>query len=195
MLNIYDAIGSIVADINNYGVRLNYLYGSAREVQQTLVEWSKDPQMKEKKYPCLIMFTPIAVERELYTTTTVTIILVKDTEKNYKTHERITNVYEPYLWPIYELFMHFLRLSINFDIDSSGRVPQTTTDIFFYSPTPAHEQNVFSAVLDAIEIADLELTLVDKGCSSEGIEGFVYNVIHEGENVIHEGENVIQTMI
>ena len=57
MLNIYDAIASIVMSINKEGTALNFIYGSAKEVQQTLIEWSKDPAMKSQKYPCLILFT------------------------------------------------------------------------------------------------------------------------------------------
>ena len=186
--------------INKEGISLNYLWGSAREVQQTLIEWSKDPVMKSQKYPCLILFTPVKVPREQGNNdpanVTPEIVIVTDTKKNYKSSERKQFIYEPILWPIYDRFMYYVKLSEYFNNNSSGRIPHTTVDRFYYSPTPAHEQNVFSAVLDAVEISDLELILKElttESCYMDIVEKYVYRVTLDGGAV--EAVDCIYTVI
>lgn len=162
MLNIYDAIGDIVARTS--GVT-NYIYGSPAEIQQRLINWGKSVTMKDSKYPCVILFTPIEQLKEQdarnsYAEVSLDIVIVTGTEKTYSTPDRMVNSYATTLHPIYESFIEQIRLSRFFDIDSSGRIPHKTTDLFYYSPTPANEQNVFSAILDAVEISNLELKLI-----------------------------------
>ncbi len=163
MVTIYEAIESVVDKINETK-SLNLIFGSAKEVQQTLVEWSKSPSKKNSKYPCLIVFTPITVPREQSErvddgVVAVDMVIVTNTKKTYKVSKRIEMVYEPVLWPLYELLIETIKLSDKFDNPSNGLIAHQTTDRFYYSPTPAADQNVFAAVLDAIEINDMELKL------------------------------------
>ena len=195
-MNIYDSIAQIVTLVNQDGLQLNYLYGSAKEIQQMLVEASKEPAIREHKYPLLILFTPVDIDVDsglgIDYQTVLNLVIVTDTEKTYHTHERIENVYKPVLWPLYESLMNHIRLSGLFDIDSSGRIPHTETDRFFYSPLPAHDQNVFSAVLDAVEITDLELSVypdVIPGCEPAPPAPRV-QITHNGEGVTYNVEQV-----
>jgi len=190
MLTIYEAIESIVIDINNDGVQLNYLDGSAKEVQQRLIDWSKDPVMKSQKYPCLILFTPVETESQQDAlnndTATVNLIIATDTEKTYTTSERKELIFTPTLWVLYEMILAYIRLSPYFNVDSSGRLSHTRIDRFYYASTPAHEQNVFSAVLDAVELSNLSLSIkqpAERPCYLDLVDKYVRRVLNDGGTI------------
>ena len=168
MIYVPEIFADIVARVNTTwnGQPLTFIPGSKKEIEQTLVEWSKDPDKKDAKYPCLILFTPIPQvqgdQGKTYdSVATVNMALLMTTEKTYHLQERIDNVYKPVLDPIYELFKTQLLLSNYFDWENS-RVNITPENIYHYSPTEAKEQNVFSAVLDAIEMNNVELKIFKK---------------------------------
>lgn len=201
-MNIYDAIGQVVTNANTKwgGNTINYLVGSQAEVQQRLSEWSRDVDNKENKYPCIIVFTPFPQARmqsdiKYLTEAVVNILIVNDTEKTYTTPERITNVFEPILWSVYALFLNEMILSNYFDLDSTFKIPHDYVDHFHYSPTPAKEQNVFSAVLDAVEMQNVELKLMDSDTPLDCLPLETVAVTHNGEQVTHNEENVTYTII
>lgn len=200
-MNIYDAIGNVVTLTNaKYtGDNINYLIGSQKEVQQRLAEWSRNESTKDSKYPCIVVFTPFQQQRmqsdvKYLTQATVNILIVNDTEKTYTTPERITNVFEPILWTIYNLFLNELILSNYFDLDSTFKIPHDYVDHFHYSPTPAKDQNVLSAVLDAVEMQNVELNLMNSDTPEECLPFETFDVVHNGEEVVHNGEKVVFTI-
>ena len=187
-MNIYEAVKYIVEHISlKWPSHVNYLYGSQREVQKQLMEWSSDPLMKEEKYPCVIMFTPIDQTRgedgiKLITATTVDMVIVTNTEKDYHSWERVQQTYKPILWPIYELLIAEMLSSGLFSF-SNYRVQHGYKDLFYYSATPAAEQNTFAAVLDAVELTGLQLDLLPQGCRQYAYDA---ELVHDGIPVVHD---------
>ena len=168
--NIPDAIQHIVTSMQDDGYDIQFQFGHPKEIQQTLIEWSRDPSRKEVKTPLLILFLDFeedkyGEDKTYITVADVTIIIANETNRNYKAQERLENVFKPVLWPLYEAFIEECELSVLFDVDAKFHIPHKKTDHYFYAADEAKDQNVFAAYWDAIEITNLELKLQEQDCS------------------------------
>jgi hypothetical protein len=159
-MTIYEAIGAIATELD-----VNFIVGGKTEIQQRLIEQMKGGIVD--RYPAILLFTPIPQARneaggmEKAVINDVEIVFVADTKRNYSTPERITNVYTPVLWPLYNGFIDELAVSKNIHLADNDVT--SYVDLFYYSASLAKEQNTLAAALDAISIK-LNLIINIKNC-------------------------------
>lgn len=160
---IYEIFSDIATNIG-----VNYDYGSFKEVQKRLIEKGKDSVQRTDKFPLMILTTPIVetrgTEQKYLATVNVNLTLVAETSKDYTTQERLTNIYKPVLYPLFDSLMAELTNMEYFDTNDYSRLEYTYTDFFYYSGSAAYEQNKLAYVLDAITIENLELNLLNQNC-------------------------------
>ena len=173
---------------------MNSGYGSLKEWQQLLKEWQTDPDTKDIIWPMCWLFTPITSahggENKKYVTdTSVEVIIATQTDRNWHTPERKEKIYKPVLWPLRDEFLQAIWLSGYFDITAQNDLEYTDSDLFYYSTSPAKDQNKLAAYLDAIQLTDLGLKFRER-LPEDCLTVKYFNVVHNGENVVHDGKNV-----
>lgn len=141
---------------------LDYQFGHYKEIQQTLVEQSRDTEWKAKMYPKLILFLDIPEAYGNVITVSINLAIVTSTNKAFKALDREIESFEKVLQPLYKLFLQELELApkVNFQYP----IEHEKTDRYFWGSDPTPDQNVFAALLDAIEINSLAVIIDDNIC-------------------------------
>lgn len=193
-MTIYEAIGLVANDLG-----INYLPGSSKEIGLRLIEISKDTIHRSTMWPILCFFTPIELEKDpnglFHRIGTGTLVLVTETDPQSSTVERLEKYYKPILHPLVENVIDHLKLS---KYISQGDVPgfdYTWVDRFYYSATPAKEQNKFAWVADAVELKDFVFNLKKPPCDRvTGKVAVAHTIVTEaGFYIVTESKSKIQT--
>ena len=140
-----------------------FKYDSYKNIQKRILEESKGTVTKNNKYPLLVLAMPYKEtrerENEIIFETVVSMALIIDSQKHYTTAERLTYSFKQKLHPLYNLFIDKLKLCGLFQMDENYNIPHEKEDLYFWSADPAQTQNKISAIVDAIEINNLQLIL------------------------------------
>ena len=140
-----------------------YKCDTPKLIEKRLLEESKGSVKKNNKYPLIVLFLPFTegVDKEygVISETTLNMAIIVDTAKIETTDNRLDYSFTQQLQPIYKLFMSRLKLSSLFMLNEWNLAPHDKTFRPFWSATPAAEQNTLSAIVDAIEINNLQLIL------------------------------------
>lgn len=164
---IVDIIGDVVESMRLDNETPYYLYGHPTEVVNTLAEWTKAPMMKDKKFPIVILFQDFEEDkgRNMAHNSSVSLNLVicTSTKREYKSADRYENTFKPVLYPLYDLFMQKLATSGYFFDIVEGYVPHVKVDRVFWGKDGLYGNtgNMFNDFIDAIEIKNLELTILN----------------------------------
>ena len=154
-LNITD----LDSGVKQLALLLDYQFGHKEEIQQTLVEQSRDVDWKSKLWPKLILFLDITESRAAIINAPINIAICTNTNKAFKALDREVESFEKVLHPLYELFLKELELAPGITINYP--VQHDYTDRYFWGSDPTPDKNVFAALLDAIEINNLNI-IIDK---------------------------------
>ena len=148
--------------VKQMALLLDYQFGHYKEIQQTLTEQSRSTEWKAKMYPKLILFLDITENHTQVVTATINLAIVTTTNKAFKALDREIESFDKVLHPLYRLFMEELTLApgIRFEYP----IEHDKTDRYFWGSEPTPDQNVFAALLDAIEINSLSLMIDEKLC-------------------------------
>lgn len=148
--------------VKSMALLLDYQFGHYKEIQQTLVEQSRDTEWKAKMYPKLILFLDITETHGAVITASINLAIVTTTNKAFKALDREIESFDKVLHPLYKLFMEQIELApgIRFEYP----IEHDKTDRYFWGSEPTPDQNVFAALLDAIEINSLSIMIDDKKC-------------------------------
>ena len=142
---------------------IKFKYDSYKNVQKRLVEESKGTTEKKNKYPLLILQVPYKEERDrasgIIFETNANFALIVDCRKTWTTAQRHEYSFKQKLHPLYDLFIEKLKLSDLFRYDENICIPHGKEDIYHWSSDEAKTQNKLAAVVDAIEITNLNLIL------------------------------------
>lgn len=143
-----------------------YLYGHRMDIDRRLTEKDKDSKFGFQKYPLIALRLPLIqeVNETDVNHASVNMAVFGFTDKNFTSVERYENVIKPILHPIYERLLAALRNSSY--IGGLGVLPHRRVDRLFWG-TETKEGNVkylFSDPLDAIELIDLKLNILDLNC-------------------------------
>jgi len=167
--SITTLIGNVVALMPSYyGSPVEYMYGHRAEINQRLIE--KDNTPGAVKYPLVALRLDVEETHEdgIVIYKDLNIAILANTDENYYAPQRMVNVFEPILYPLYEAFMLALAASNEFfySADDLGRPVHTKVDRFYYGVTEAglSVESIFSDPLDAVEILDLDLKRIIKTC-------------------------------
>lgn len=164
MIYIVDQIGEVV-DAMRVAPALTpyYMYGHRGEINSRLLEKDQDKVFKYQKYPLVALRMDIAeVQTNGVWHFDLNIAILDSTVKDYNAEERMSNVFKPVLYPLYESFLMKLSESGIFFWDNrleSTYPPHTKFDRPFWG-TPGNEgnvKNIFSDPLDAIELVNLKI--------------------------------------
>jgi hypothetical protein len=157
-----------VVELMQATTEVNFLYGHPIEVVNTLKEWTKGREKKFSKFPLIVLFQDFeevkgshaAINSEV----SLNLVLCTDTDPKYKSSERYEATFKPTLYPLYNLLLNKIEtcgfFERNFDL-----IPHVKIDRVYYG-SEGNNKNIFNDYIDAIEIKNLELKILNnfKNC-------------------------------
>ena len=171
--DIRQIVSDIVADMRLDGIYNGeepyFMAGHRMEIAQRLREKNADSVFKYQKYPLIALKLPAPAEigtasgniREFR----LNIAFIEFTNKNYISDERLDNVINPILEPMYA---HFIEKCLNSSwVMENDTPPHTKIDRLFYGTegNEGGEKYIFDDPLDAIELIDFRIRVIDKTCN------------------------------
>jgi hypothetical protein len=144
-----------------------YMYGHRKEIANRLRAKNADKVYMYQKYPLIALRMDIP---EPYVNDmaelNLNIVILAYTDKNWNAEERMTNVFKPVLYPMYDRFFKELRKSGLFFWQDSVIPNHTKVDRPFWGieNSEGNSKYIFSDPLDAIEIIDLKIKKNFKNC-------------------------------
>ena len=166
-------IGDIVAKVregySELGIEPYYEYGTALEVVNTLSLKAESVEFEDKRYPLIWFLVKDSLKQEVkYNRATpriakdLTIIFCTITSAEYRAADRFANTFIPILRPLYDLFVHYLKLSN--EVRSITHFSHNYYENMFWGRDGlyGHEGNIFNDRLDAIIVDNLDLHLIEK---------------------------------
>jgi hypothetical protein len=170
---IVDFIGSVV-DKTSLAVEAKidkpvfYFFGHTKEINNTLSSYSKTEEYRKQKYPAIFLIMDFAEKRNakqgIEVETTLQLLIVAESNKDDRAADRYEKVFKPVLYPIYEQFIKTLQNDSLIWKPLSGFIPHEKIDRPLISgmkmETADGVKNLFNDFLDAIEIRNLQLTIL-----------------------------------
>jgi hypothetical protein len=142
-----------------------YLFGHRLEIANRLTEKDKDSIYKYQKYPLIALRLPIIESVDQYIhDVSLNVVILWYTDKSYTAKQRYDNVIHPKLMPLYFDFMDSIQQSDS--IMTLGRPEHDKVDRLFWgiSENEGNAKYIFNDPLDAVEIINLKLSILDSKC-------------------------------
>lgn len=141
-----------------------YMAGHLGEIRNRLLNKTKDKIEKYEKYPLIILRldTPETIISNMCYYN-LNVIIVTQTEKQINAEERTEAIFEPILYPLYNLFMQWIVESGEFTWDGDPAMPEhVKIDRPYWGTIAAdmNDKNEMPDPLDAIEIVNLKINRV-----------------------------------
>lgn len=171
---VVDDIGTVVGRMRDSTLAVDdldygkpfYMFGHRQEINRRLLTKNNNPNLKNKKYPLIILRLDLDEELEggmfHYN---LNIAIVTLTNKNLNAEERYTEVFKPILYPLYESFLKEIKASGLFVWPGNQLIPphvKIDRPYWGIEDLEANTKNIFSDPLDAIEIVNLKLNQYKK---------------------------------
>lgn len=163
-----EAVLPIIKCENKNISKLNYQHGHYAEIHQTLVQMNNGKRYKEI-YPLVALLEDLPYNDTTGTGTLeprFTIVICYYSEIDYKSSDRVEKVIKPVLVPIYKELKKQILLSGEF---SNYTIPHTMTVRPYYGTpenaaggTKKNRANIFSDILDSIEMSNIQLKLYNE---------------------------------
>jgi hypothetical protein len=151
--NLYSIFKDVVEGMES---QPSFSFGYWPEVRQDLLLKGKDKAYDGTKFPLIVMGTDFEEKRRYGILADINpkFYLIAESKTNYSTPQRITNVYTPVLYPLYEEFLQALEDSARVHPGSGDRFfEHTKRDLFYMGfAKEAQNQNQLHDILDAIEL-------------------------------------------
>lgn len=159
-----ERIGEIIEEVAiEYGSPVYYEYGHPKEIFNTLAEKDQNQQFKYNKYPLIALYMTNDVQQAynkgIVTVSNFSLVLMTETDPNYKADNRYDNTINPVLSPLYDLLINKLKWSKLFSSDDNYL--NNRYDRLYYG-TGDEWGNMLSVgndALDAIVVQDMALVL------------------------------------
>ena len=166
-MTFVDRIGDIVEQVrlayDSEALRPFYLYGHPVEIFNILSEKGESEKFKYFKFPLVALFQDFEekVDKSGVTVEDVTLVIMTETDPNYKADNRYTNTFTPTLLPIYELLIKYIKQSSL--VVSDNDYEHTKVDRLYWGT--GNEQGNLSRLgndaLDAVVVRGLSLRTMD----------------------------------
>jgi len=150
---------SLDGGVDSMALLLDFQFGHYKEIQQTLAEQVKDTEWKSRLYPKLLLFLDIEEDWSEVVETSLNLAIVTNTKKEWKAADRKVKSFEVTLHPLFTLVMNELDLAHGITIEPPPTFRKW--DRYFWGSQLTPDKNVFAAMLDAVEILDLQV-IIDK---------------------------------
>jgi hypothetical protein len=174
MKAVVDIIGGVVERtaqrIKNI-TPLYYSYGHIREVIDVLASYSKTEEFSKQKYPRIILLQDFVEKRgtspDLDAELSLQLLIVAGSNATYRAVDRMSNVFKPVLYPIYEAFIKELS---SIGIFWREGFPHEKIDRLMLSNAlgaamaAGDTKSLLNDHLDGIEIRNLNLKLIKQYC-------------------------------
>lgn len=166
MIYIVDSIGEVVQSMRLAGhLDPYYMYGHRVEINNRLTEMDQDKVFKYQKYPLIALRMDIPeVQTNGVWHFDLNVAIMTMTEKDLNAQERMTQVFKPILYPLYQNFIQKMQSCGLFFWPNqleNEYPPHTKIDRPFWGVTGAGNEgnvkNIFSDPLDAIELVNLKI--------------------------------------
>ena len=160
---VIDAFKEVAAQVNDsHSGDVYFMYGHRKEVNQRLLEKSEDKVYKYQKYPLIVLNMPFSedISSDRVIELSLNLAVMDYTDTTYISEERYEKVFAPILEPIYELLLDKIENSGEFM--NIGKPEHTRIDRLFWGTEGG--QQTFSDPLDAIELLNLKLKLLNTKC-------------------------------
>ena len=166
---IYDQFREIVTSVSTVsGITCYYQFGHYFEVIQNLRAITQDPTKPDQKYPLIALFADYEEERGrvpgIESEVSLHLIIATLTDKDYSATERAEINFKPTLEPIYDALEQCV-LSSGYYQNRMFRCKKINR--FYWGKNGLFDQsgNVFEDMIDAIEIKNLQLSVIqNKNC-------------------------------
>jgi hypothetical protein len=134
---------------------LNYQYGYIKELNETLIQWSKSESFASEKFPLVYMEQPFNIARGssagfFGTAEVIRLFIMNETKKEWKAKDRMTNNFKPVIHPIVREILKQIDISVVFHTQSAEMIEHTFTDRYFFG-------EAMSFLVDAIDCSILTL--------------------------------------
>jgi hypothetical protein len=167
---VVEEIQAVIAKVNtaltaaSFGKTVYYMYGHPLEIVKRLQELSNSTTQKDKKFPLIILFTDITIDRSLigfYGSARLRMLVANITDPNYISEKRTELNFKPILHPIKEELIKQIGLSTRFTHENEVEFKET--DMYFYG-SQINNKNIFNDYIDAIELRDIQVNIKNKIC-------------------------------
>lgn len=166
---IVEEMEAVVAKVNtaltaaNFGTTpVYYMYGHPKEIAIRLQELTNSPTEAHKKFPLIILFTDIAIDKSLigfYGSTSLRMLIANFTLPEYTSVQRTDINFKPILHPIKKELLKQIDLHDRFTYEDE--LTYKETDMYYYG-SKINDNNVFNDRIDAIELRDIKLNIKNK---------------------------------
>ena len=166
---IVEEMAAVVAKVNtaltaaSFGTTpVYYMYGHPKEIAIRLQELSNSPTEGHKKFPLIILFTDITIDRSLvgfYGSTQLRILVANFTLPEYTSVQRTDINFKPILHPIKKELISQIERHSQFTFEDE--LTYKETDMYYYG-SQINDKNIFNDRIDAIELRDIKLNIKNK---------------------------------
>lgn len=166
---IVEELEAIVAKVNtaltaaNFDTRpVYYMYGHPKEIANRLQELSNSPTEGHKKFPLIILFTDITIDRSLigfYGSVSLRMLIANFTLAEYTSIQRTEINFKPILHPIKKELINQIDRHSQFTYEDE--LIYKETDMYYYG-SQINDKNIFNDRIDAIELRDIKLNIKNK---------------------------------
>jgi hypothetical protein len=166
---IVEEMEAVVAKVNTaltaagFGTTpVYYMYGHPKEIANRLQELSNSPTEGHKKFPLIILFTDITIDRSLigfYGSTSLRMLIANFTLPEYTSVQRTDINFKPILHPIKKELLNQIDRHARFTYEDE--LTYKETDMYYYG-SRINDSNVFNDRIDAIELRDIKLNIKNK---------------------------------
>lgn len=149
--------------INNGLANLNYKYGYIKELDESLVQAQKDPDLEKIFFPLTWVEQPFKIIRgesaayygriEL-----LRIFLMMRTDSTYKAYQRMEKVYKETLYPIYRKIITEIDLSVAFSTGNKEKIKHSVEDRYYWG---SNQESVLSTPVDCVIITIRDLLIAN----------------------------------
>lgn len=147
--------------------KINYIFGSAQYIKDTLNEYSQSADVV--KFPLIALFTPARETRDsdMYDfKTKVNIIIACSSRKDWTSEQRLQASFKNILRPIYERLFQILRDDVRIDCGYKDILTHEYSENYSYGRYGAYADDgeAMSEPIDAIDIRSLNLVINNETC-------------------------------
>lgn len=158
----FPALSALIPDDAPY-----LMYGHIAEINNRLIVKGRDTVNHAKKFPLVVLRldNSTEVDGDMHRFT-LNMAIINHTKQDFNAAQRLSSVFEPILFPLYELFFEAIKRNGFTWSGDKTYPPHTKTDRYFWGTQSGaiNIKNVFSDPVDAIEISNLKINKRIKTC-------------------------------
>ena len=159
IVSLFEDVVRKVSDHFDYDVL--FMAGSQIEITNSLTELSKSATYAEKRYPGIFLFLPFTESNkpksDFTSVNDFQLLIAINTLPDLSTTDRYLRNFDPYLYPIFDAFLHEISRNTNFREANVEQIEYESRDWPYYGNNGT--ENIFNDFIDCIELKNLKLNV------------------------------------